>query len=186
MTQDFSDNLTDPDVSPTDMPTHDTVQTSGQQDDSHDEEIEALKSEIANLRDQLARSQADYSNLVRRSREESAQIGEWSENKMILKFLPILDNLERALEHTPEEFRSHTWTEGFSSIVRAMQKVVTDMGITRMNAVGQEVNPDLHEVISQIPHATTAIQAEVETGYMRSGKALRHAKVIVGNGEITE
>jgi len=39
------------------------------------------------------------------------QIGEWSENKTILKFLPILDNLERALEHTPEEFKSHAWTE---------------------------------------------------------------------------
>ncbi|MCB9807419.1 nucleotide exchange factor GrpE [Candidatus Peribacteria bacterium] len=74
-------------------------------------EIEQLKQEIQNLREQLARSQADYSNLVRRSREEQAQIGEWTENKTILKFLPILDNLERALEHTPEEFKTHAWTE---------------------------------------------------------------------------
>lgn len=64
-----------------------------------------------------------------------------------------------------------------------MQKILTDLGVQRMNCVGQEINPDLHDVISQIPHATTTIQAEVETGYIRSGKALRHAKVIVGNGE---
>ncbi len=49
--------------------------------------------------------------MVRRSREEQSQIGEWSENKTILKFIPILDNLERALEHTPPEFQSHKWTE---------------------------------------------------------------------------
>lgn len=75
------------------------------------DEVEQLKKEIEQLREQLIRSQADYSNLVRRSRDEQTQIGEWTENKTILKFLPILDNLERALEHTPEEFRSHAWTE---------------------------------------------------------------------------
>lgn len=65
-----------------------------------------------------------------------------------------------------------------------MQKVLTDLGALRMNCVGQEVNPDFHDVISQIPHQTTAIQAEVETGYIRSEKALRHAKVIVGDGTL--
>lgn len=73
--------------------------------------MQKLKEEIAQLREQLARSQADYSNLIRRSRDENAQIGEWTENKTILKFLPVLDNLERAIEHTPEEFKSHTWAE---------------------------------------------------------------------------
>ncbi len=107
---------------------------------------------------------------------------EWSENKTILKFLTILDNLERALEHTPEEFKSHAWTEGLVSIVRAMQKTVAEFGVSRMNSVWSEVNPDLHDVISQIPHATTMIQTEVETGYMRNDRALRHAKVIVGDG----
>jgi molecular chaperone GrpE len=63
-----------------------------------------------------------------------------------------------------------------------MQKVITDFGVSPMNCVGHEVNPDLHDVISQIPHTTTMIQAEVETGYLRGEKALRHAKVIVGDG----
>jgi molecular chaperone GrpE len=147
-----------------------------------DSELEKLKAEMAQIREQLARSQADYNNLVRRSREELSQIGEWSENKTILKFLTILDNLERALEHTPEEFKSHAWTEGLTSIVRAMQKTITDFGISRMNSVGQEVNPDLHEVISQVPNADTTIQTEVEVGYIRGDKALRHAKVIVWDG----
>ena len=66
---------------------------------------------IRQLQDQLARAQADYANLVRRSREESLQIGQWTEEKTILKFLPILDNLERALEHIPSELTDNTWVE---------------------------------------------------------------------------
>lgn len=63
-----------------------------------------------------------------------------------------------------------------------MQKVITDLGVKKMDCIGHEVNPDLHEVVSQIPHADTTIQAEAETGYLRGEKALRHAKVIVGDG----
>lgn len=180
MTQDTSDTPTN---DTTVLPTDDTTPATQWGDDSS-AQISQLQWEIDTLHEQLARAQADYSNLVRRTREEQSQMSEWAENKTILKFLIILDNLERALEHTPEEFKSHAWTEGLTSIVRAMQKTVSDYGISPMNAVGQEVNPDLHEVISQIPHADTTIQAQVETGYMRNDKALRHAKVIVGDGSI--
>ena len=179
MTQDTSDNPINTEPSPVheEFSDEQTWFTGSAQD-----ETEELRREIIQLKELLARSQADYNNLVRRSREEQMQIGEWSENKTILKFLPILDNLERALEHTPEEFKSHAWTEWLLSIVRAMQKVVTDFGVSSMNCVGQEVNPDLHDVISQIPHAMSTIQTTVETGYMRGDKALRHAKVIVWDG----
>lgn len=138
---------------------------------------------IQKLQEQLARSQADYANLVRRSREESAQIWQWTEEKTLLKFLPILDNLERSLEHIPPELSDNVWVEWNKSIVRSMQKVIADFGVTPMNPLGQEVNPDFHDVISQIPHESTTIQAEVEKWYMRWERALRHAKVIVGDGQ---
>jgi molecular chaperone GrpE len=108
MTQDASDTPNDTSPLFSDNTVTEETPSIGQQDGSNppqDDEITKLKGEIGQLREQLARSQADYNNLVRRSREESSQIGEWSENKTILKFLPILDNLERALEHTPEEFK---------------------------------------------------------------------------------
>jgi molecular chaperone GrpE len=70
-----------------------------------------LEETIKHLQEQLARSQADYANLVRRSREESTQIGQWTEDKTILKFLPMLDNLERSLEHIPAELIDNVWVE---------------------------------------------------------------------------
>ncbi|MEI6711302.1 MAG: nucleotide exchange factor GrpE [bacterium] len=155
------------------MTTDPTLQTEGQTDtnplaDTVTEESptssqqQELEETVQNLQEQLARSQADYTNLVRRSREESGQIGQWTEDKTILKFLPILDNLERSLEHIPAELVDNTWVEGNRSIVRSMQKVISDFGIQPMNSIGQEVNPDLHDVISQVPHQLTTIQAEVE------------------------
>lgn len=137
------------------------------------------------LQDQLARAQSDYSNLVRRSREESMQIGQWTEDKTILKFLPILDNLERALDHVPTELVDNTWVEGISSIVHSMQKIISDFGITPMITTGEEVDPDLHDVVSQIPHPTMTIQADIEKGYIRWERTIRHAKVIVWDGQIT-
>lgn len=65
-----------------------------------------------------------------------------------------------------------------------MQKVLIELGMTKIDTLGREVNPDLHDVISQTPHVNTTIQTEVETGYMRGEKALRHAKVIVGDGSM--
>ncbi len=173
MTHSDANPLTDEEVS---SPVNEETPTSSSPITQEEETIQKLQ-------EQLARSQADYSNLVRRSREESAQVWQWIEDKTILKFLPVLDNLERSLEHIPAELAHHTWIEGNKSIVRSMQKVVSDFGITPMNASGQEVNPDFHEVISQIPHEFTTIQAEVEKWYMRWEKALRHAKVIVGDGQ---
>lgn len=138
--------------------------------------------EVTQLREQIMRLQADYANLVRRTREEWMQMSEWTENKTILKFLPILDNLERSLDHIPAELTTHVWIEGIRSIVKSMQKIVADFWITRMECINTEVDPDLHDVISQIPHENTTIQTEVEKGYLRWAKALRHAKVIVGDG----
>lgn len=138
---------------------------------------------IIDLQDQLARAHADYANLVRRSRDESAHIGQWSEERTILKFLPVLDNLERALDHIPSELIDNPWIAGNKSIVRSMQKTLSDLEVIPMVSIGQEVNPDFHDVISQIPYVDTTIQNEIEKWYMRRDKALRHAKVIVWDGE---
>lgn len=173
MTQDSSDTSTNNQQAESEIQNPDTQEGTWNQ---------SWTDELVQLREQIMRLQADYANLVRRTREESIQIGEWTENKTILKFLPILDNLERSLDHIPAELMTHTWIEGIRSIVKSMQKVINDFGISRMDCIDAEVNPDLHDVISQIPHENTTIQAEVEKWYIRSGKALRHAKVIVGDG----
>ncbi len=94
----MSDPVIDPqDESVLSTTTSEDTLTPSTKDDTSLSEIEILQQEISKLRDQLARSQADYNNLLRRNREEITQLTERSENKLLLKFLTILDNLERAL-----------------------------------------------------------------------------------------
>ncbi len=179
------DSILNPAVQPQNLEVWETPEPIAVVENTETPSREESQEAIMVLHEQLARAQSDYINLVRRSREETSQIGQWTEDKTILKFLPILDNLERALDHIPLELASNSWIEGNKSIVRSMQKVVSDFGITPMSTIGQEINPDLHDVISQIPHSSTTIQAEVEKGYMRWERAIRHAKVIAWDGQVT-
>ena len=104
MTQDTSDTSPDSGTESPVTDTSDTTTSSSQGNSSPADEVTQMK-------EQIMRLQADYANLVRRSREEGMQMGEWTENKTILKFLPILDNLERSLDHIPTELVTHVWIE---------------------------------------------------------------------------
>lgn len=101
--------------------------TSSQAGGTSDDDIIRLQEEIRILKEQLARAQADYNNYVRRSKDEIAQVSDWSENALLVKILPILDNLERALTHLPEEFKGHTWTEGLGATIKLLQKTLGEL-----------------------------------------------------------
>ncbi len=112
MTEETKDGAVPPLSDATQVSQNDTSPLEDQNTMSSDgSSEEELQKRIKDLEEQLARSQADYQNLVRRNREELQQNTEWSENKALLKFLAILDNFERAADHMPEEFRTHIWAE---------------------------------------------------------------------------
>lgn len=179
----MSDPVIDPqDESVLSTTTSEDTLTPSTKDDTSLSEIEILQQEISKLRDQLARSQADYNNLLRRNREEITQLTERSENKLLLKFLTILDNLERALWHTPEEFSTHTWTEWIHSIVRWWGKILEDAWVSVMECMGEEIDPNRHEVISSQPWKDNTVLTVVAKWYMKNGLVLRPAVVISGNG----
>lgn len=143
----------------------------------------SLEEQIADLKDQLTRSQADYHNLVRRMRSEQESLGHFTRGKTIVKILPILDTLERAIEHMPEDLQGNVWVDGVTGLHRNMVKILSEMDIESFDSLGQTVDPDRHDVVSQGPGKEDEIIAQVEKGYMHGGEVLRHAKVVVGNGE---
>ncbi len=179
----FSEEITDTTSTDNEQTSSTSNQTGGDDNSGENNKlIQKLQQEVAELREKLSRSQADYSNLVRRSQEEQTQIGEWSENTLLTKLLPLLDNLQRVVEHTPEEFRTHSWTEWLTSVIRGAEKTFTDLGVIKIESIGKEVNIDLHEVVSQTPSKEQTIQAEIESWYTRRGRTLRYAKVVVWDG----
>ena len=142
----------------------------------------SAQKELAELKEALARSQADYRNLLSRVDRERDEMGAYISGNVITKILPIVDNLERALANIPAEIEQNSWVVGMKSIHALALKQLELTGAKAFDSVGCEVDANLHDVMSQAPGKEGMIVAEFERGYRLGDRVIRHAKVIVGNG----
>lgn len=138
--------------------------------------------EIATLRDQLARAQADYQNLKMRGERDRADMVHFLTEKLLSPLLTQIDNLDRAVK-IKDGVTDDAFVDGVRAVQSGLQKYLENQGVKAFDSVGQEVDPDKHEVLSQAPGKEGIIVTEFEKGYMLGDRVLRHAKVIVGAGE---
>lgn len=129
--------------------------------------------------DALMRERADFTNFRRRMEQERAQLWGQASAEMIKKLLPVLDDLERALQNRPAE---DMWANGVELIARKFISLLEKEGVTPMQAKGQPFDPNLHEAILQEPcedcEPGTVIEV-LQQGYLHGEKALRPALVKV-------
>lgn len=137
--------------------------------------------EIQRLQDALARSQADYQNFVMRTERDKADMIHFLSAKILLPFLTQVDNLERAVK-LKESVEGDTFVDGVRSVLTGMQKYLESQWVSAFESVGQEVDPDKHDVMTEAPGEAGRIITEFEKGYMLRDRVLRHAKVVVGSG----
>ncbi|MGK2896132.1 MAG: nucleotide exchange factor GrpE, partial [Candidatus Saccharimonadales bacterium] len=101
----------------------------------------------------------------------------------ILKLLPVIDNIERAVVHTPEEFKDNKWAQGVSGLVKNLEKALEGLNLARIDAkAGTVFNPELHEAIQfdeDVEGEHEVIAEELQAGYLLSGQPIRHAMVKV-------
>ena len=138
--------------------------------------------EIATLRDQLARAQADYQNLKMRGERDRADMIHFLTEKLLSPLLTQIDNLDRAVK-IKDGVTDDAFVDGVRAVQSGLQKYLENQGVKAFDSVGQEVDPDKHEVLSQAPGKEGIIVTEFEKGYMLGDRVLRHAKVIVGSEE---
>ncbi|MBB1554537.1 nucleotide exchange factor GrpE [Candidatus Gracilibacteria bacterium] len=138
--------------------------------------------EIATLRDQLARAQADYQNLKMRGERDRADMVHFLTEKLLSPLLTQIDNLDRAVK-IKDGVTDDAFVDGVRAVQSGLQKYLENQGVQAFDSIGQEVDPDKHEVLSQAPGKEGIIVTEFEKGYMLGDRVLRHAKVIVGAGE---
>jgi molecular chaperone GrpE len=139
--------------------------------------------ELDRLRGSLSRAQADYSNLLKRVDRDKMEMTAYISANVVKKFLPTVDNLERALANVPADIAEQKWTEGIRATLQALSKQLETMGVQSFVSLEQEVDTEKHEVMSQSPGKEGIIVAEFEKGYTLNDRVIRHAKVIVGSGE---
>lgn len=145
--------------------------------------IYQAEEELEKLRGSLSRAQADYANLLRRVERDKTDMTSFITANTVKRFLPTVDNLERALASVPADISEQKWTDGIRATLQGLTKQLESMGVKAFGAIGHEVDTERHEVMSQSPGKEGVIITEFEKGYMLHDRVIRHAKVIVGSGE---
>ena len=145
------------------------------------EEIIQDEKKITKLQDALARVQADFDNFKKRTERDRDDMMFFLKLDIFKKILPRIDDIDRIIHNTPQSDRKWTLYEGIISIHKALTKDLEKLGIQSFESKGQPLNPDIHEVMTQIPWKEGIIIDEFEKWYMLWDRVLRVAKVVVGN-----
>ena len=137
--------------------------------------IEELTQQLADMNDKYLRLAAELENTRRRSALDAQSRARNSAMSVAQKILPVMDAVSAALKHAPDD-------AGIKSMALALESAFKDIGITKIESVGQTLNPMHHnaiQVIESPEHASNTIIDEMQTGYMFDDTVLRTAMVIV-------
>lgn len=131
----------------------------------------------------LQRTRADFENYRKRVDAEKAAARESGQASAIMKLLPVIDNIERAIAYTPEDIKDNKWVQGVASLVKNLEKSLESLNLARIDAKqGTEFNPEFHEAIQFDEDAEgdkEVIADELQAGYTLNGHVIRHAMVKV-------
>lgn len=144
--------------------------------------IAALQSASAHNRDRLLRTAADFENYKKRSKREATAGAKRAEDRVVLDFLPVIDNLERALTHSGSS--AEALLDGVKMVHKQFLTMLEKYEIKPFDSVGEPFSPELHEAVQQMPSeepAATVCQ-EIQRGYLRGDRLVRPAMVIVSTG----
>ncbi len=145
--------------------------------DKRDEQIEELT-------DKVTRQMAEFDNFRKRTEKEKSQMFDMGAKSVIEKVLPVIDNFERGLNAVPEEQKSDSFVEGMDKIYKQMMTLLEQTGVTAIEAVGKEFNPDLHDAVMHIEDDSLGeniVAEEFQKGYMYHDTVVRHSMVKVAN-----
>ncbi len=147
--------------------------------------IAALERENAELKDHWLRAVADYKNYKRRTDQERAELIRSASAALLLKLLPVMDDLERAMAGVTADVAATAWYGGFKLIPQKLQAILESEGVAQMQAVGETFDPTKHEAVIYEPAEDGQdgkVVAELQRGYMLRERVLRPAMVKVGQG----
>ena len=144
-------------------------------------ELEALKDTLAQKEDQYLRLAAEYDNYRRRSQKEKTDAYQSAKSDAVLAFLPVYDNLERALK---QETADEAYKKGVEMTMTQLKEVLAKLGIEEIPALGEPFDPNLHNAVMHVEDegAGENIIVDVfQTGFRSGDKVVRFAMVKVAN-----
>jgi molecular chaperone GrpE len=140
---------------------------------------------VRECQDLLLRAQADFVNYRRRMSQEQVEGRSAAQSALLSQILPVLDDLERALEAAPPELATHPWAQGLFLVARRLTTLLNQLGVRQIGTPGESFDPRLHEAITtearaDVPEGT--ILQVSRPGYAQGERIIRPAQVsVAGN-----
>ena len=147
-------------------------------------EKDKFEQQIEELTDRLKRNMAEFDNFRKRTEKEKSQMYDMGASAILEKILPVIDNFERGLAAVPEEDKNNGFVEGMDKIYKQMMTVLTEVGVTPIEAAGQEFDPNLHNAVMHVEDeelGENVVAEELQKGYKYKENVIRHSMVKVAN-----
>lgn len=143
---------------------------------------EELEDQLGEAEERVLRAAADAENFKKRLQREKEEQTRYANESFMRELLPVIDNLERALEHSQAESNQGSMVEGLKITLKVFIETLAKFGCTPIEAVGEPFDPNFHEAVSQeeaAEHEVNAVVRELQKGYMLKDRLLRPAMVVV-------
>lgn len=140
--------------------------------------------QIEELTDRVQRQMAEFDNFRKRSEKEKAAMYEIGAKSVIEKILPTIDNFERGFAVLTEEQKAEPFAEGMEKVYRQMMTALEGIGVTPIEAVGKEFDPNLHNAVMHVEDEEAGeniIVEEFQKGYKYRDSVVRYSMVKVAN-----
>lgn len=146
-----------------------------------DKKVAALEEKVAELEDRTKRQMAEFENFRKRTEKEKSQMFETGAKSVIEKILPVIDNFERGLVAI-EPDNKDSFYEGMVMIHKHMLAELEKIGVTPIEAVGKEFDPNFHNAVMQVESEefkSGIVAQELQKGYMYRETVIRYSMVAV-------
>ena len=147
-----------------------------------------VRDEIASYVNRLQRLQAEFENYRKRSAKDAAAIEERVEDRVLLEFLELYENLDRAFASYTSDRNAEAFVAGIEQIFAQFSRILEQRNVERIPAVGTPFDPALHEALLTAPsdEDRNTIIEEFSPGYRRNGRVLRVSRVAVSQGSAVQ
>ena len=140
--------------------------------------------EIEELKDKYLRSVAEFENYKKRTRKEVADLILNGGEKTVAAIVPIIDDMERAIDNAGKAEDIKALEEGWELIFKKLMKTLESLGVKKIDTDGKDFDVDYHEAVAMVPGMGDDKKGKVidcvQAGYMLNDRVIRHAKVAVG------
>ncbi|MBR5957512.1 MAG: nucleotide exchange factor GrpE [Salinivirgaceae bacterium] len=154
------------------------------EDEAREKEIEELKAQVEEQKDRYLRLSAEFDNYRKRTLKERSDMLKTVNGDTLSGMLPVLDDLERAMQSMEKATDVAAVREGVVLIYSKLQEFLKNKGVVEIDAMNQVFDTDLHEAITKIPAPSEDLKGKVvdviQKGYKIDTKVIRYAKVVVG------